>query len=118
LLGISAEEGDPKVIEEAALQQAAHVRVYQLTREPECTLRLNAIAQALLTLLDPVRRREYDRSLGKPLTPALSDRRPGERDAPVLRKGKSALPAPGEDTLVLHVSEGGNCDVRLVFQEA
>jgi len=54
VLGISPKEQDPKVIEEAACVGSAHVRTYQLTRESECTLLLNEIAQALITLLDPV----------------------------------------------------------------
>jgi hypothetical protein len=80
-------------------------------------LRLNEIAQALITLLDPVRRREYDLSLGKPLSSALSDRLPpGRRDTPVLLRGKSAPPAPGEDTLVLVIGDGGTCEVKLVYR--
>ena len=117
VLDISPEEQDPQVIEEAALRCSSHVRVYQLTRASECSLRLNEIAEALITLLDPVRRREYDLSLGKPLGPALPDRQPpGRRDTPVLPQGKSAPPAPGEDTRVFLVGEGGTCDVKLVYR--
>src|SRR5262249_15698521 len=65
LLGISPDEQDPRVIEEAALGRAGYFRAYQLTCESECALRLNEIAQALITLLDPVQRWEYDRGLGK-----------------------------------------------------
>src|SRR5271166_3882874 len=84
VLDVSPDEQDPKVIEEAALRCSGHVRSYQLTRAAECTQRLNEIAQALITLLDPVRRREYDLSRGKPLSPALSERRPpGRRHSPV-----------------------------------
>jgi hypothetical protein len=117
VLDISPDEQDPKVIEEAALRCSGHVRAYQLTRESECTLRLNEIARALITLLDPVRRREYDLSLGKHLCPALSERRPpGRRDTPVSLRGKSAPPAPGEDALVLLIGAGGTCDVKLVYR--
>jgi curved DNA-binding protein CbpA len=63
LLGISRDEHDPGVIEEAALRRSSQVRPYQLTREPECTATLNEIALALSTLLDPDRRRDYDRLL-------------------------------------------------------
>src|ERR1700722_16291197 len=106
VLDVSPDEQDPKVIEEAALRCSGHVRAYQLTRESECTLRLKEIAHALITLLDPVRRREYDLSLGKPHSPALSERRPpGRRDSSVLRQGKSALPR-----------DGGTCDVKLVYR--
>src|SRR5580700_6971454 len=76
VLDISPDEQDPQVIEEAALRCSAHVRAYQLTRESECTLRLNEIARAMITLLDPVRRREYDLGLGSCLTQAPPDRKP------------------------------------------
>jgi hypothetical protein len=119
VLDISPDEHDPKVIEEAALRCSGHVRAYQLTRESECTLRLNEIARALITVLDQVRRREYDLGLGKPLGPALSERRPpARRDTPVLPRGKSAPPAPGEDTLVLLISDGETCDVKLAYRPA
>ena len=98
VLGISPKEQDPKVIEEAALRCSAHVRTYQLTRESECTLLLNEIAQALITLLDPVRRRDYDLSLGKP-----PERRPARRDTP-------------EGTLLLVIGDGADCDVKVVYQ--
>jgi hypothetical protein len=117
LLDISPDERDTQVIEEAAIRCSSHVRAYQLTRESECILRLNEIAQALITLLDPVRRRAYDLSLARPVSPASSERRPhGRRASPVLLRGKSAPPNPGEDTLVLLISDGGPCDVRLVYR--
>lgn len=126
VLGISADEQDPKVIEEVALRCSSHVRTYQLTRETECTLQLNEIAQAMMTLLDPARRREYDLSLGKPLSPARSDPEPpGERDTPVLLQGKSAPSAAGEASLVLlfisdegllFIRDGGSCEVKLVYR--
>jgi hypothetical protein len=126
VLNICPDEQDPKVIEEAALRCSAHVRTYQLTRESECTLRLNEIAQAMITLLDPVGRRDYDLSLAKPLGPAPSKGRPPvERDTPVSQQRKSALPAPGEDTLILlvvnhdgflFIRDGETCDVKLVYR--
>jgi hypothetical protein len=117
VLDISADEQDPRVIEEAALRNSAFVRAYQLTRESECTLRLNEIARALNTLLDPDRRREYDLCLGNALGPALSQRRPSEeRDTPVLPRGKSAAPAPAKDTRVLPMGDEGTCDVKLVIR--
>jgi hypothetical protein len=116
VLDISLYEQDPKVIEEAALRCSSNVRTYQLTHESECTLRLNEIAQVLITLLDPVRRRDYDLGIAKPLSPALSERRPpGRRDTPVLPQGKSAASAPGEDTLGLLI-DGRTCDVKLVYR--
>jgi hypothetical protein len=117
VLDISPGEQDPTVIEEAALRCSGHVRTYQLTRESECTLRLNEIAQVLITLLDPVRRREYDLGLGKPLSPALPERRPTCRPgAPALLQEKSAPSAPGEDTLGLLIGRG-TCDVKLVYRK-
>ena len=117
LLDISADEQDPRVIEEAALRNSAFVRAYQLTRESECTLRLNEIARALNTLLDPDRRREYDQGLGNGLGPALSERRPpDERDTPVVPQGKSAAPAPDKDSRVLPIGDEGTCDVKLVYR--
>jgi hypothetical protein len=117
VLDISPAEQDPKVIEEAALRCSAHVRTYQLTRESECTLLLNEIAQALITLLDPVCRREYDRGLGMAPSPAVSERRPpGRRNTLVLPRARSAPHAPGEDTLVPVTRVGGTCDVKLVYR--
>jgi hypothetical protein len=66
LLDISPDEGDPQVIEQAALRRSSEARTYQITHESESTLRLNEIAQAMITLLDPARRRDYDRSIGNP----------------------------------------------------
>jgi hypothetical protein len=95
LLGISPNEQDPRVIEEAALGRSGHVRSYQLTREAESAQRLSEIAQALITLLDPARRRDYDLLLGAPPGPAAFE----------------------EGTLELLIHEGGACDVRLVYQD-
>ncbi len=116
VLDISPDEYDPRVIEEAALGCSAYVRAYQLTCESECTLRLNEIAQALITLLDPNRRREYDRSLGKPSSPAGSKRLPcGRRDDSVLLRGKSVQPPRGKGVLVFLLGDRGACDVKLVY---
>lgn len=61
LLGISPDETDREVIEEAALRQTSHVRTYQTGPYAEqCTAVLNEIARARATLLNPARRREYD----------------------------------------------------------
>jgi hypothetical protein len=106
VLGISPDEQDPRVIEEAALGCAGHVRSHQLTRELECTQRLNEIAQALITLLDPVQRREYDRGLRK-----LPGRTVSERHLSPQR-----TTAPGEGTLGLLAVCGRTCDVKLVYR--
>lgn len=64
LLGISPEERDSEVIEEAAVRQTTHVRSYQMGRYSEMsTAILNEIAQARTTLLNPEKRREYDNRL-------------------------------------------------------
>jgi hypothetical protein len=108
VLDLSPDASDPKVIEEAALVCTGRVRVYQLTCETECTLRLKEIAEALMTLLDPVRRREYDLGLGKPL---------GERPTPVLlQQTRNAPPSLDEDTRVPFCCRRGTCDVRLVYR--
>lgn len=72
LLDISPEEKDPEVIEQAALRCSSEARTFQITHESESTLRLNEIAQAMITLLDPARRRDYDRSIGRPSGEARS----------------------------------------------
>ena len=119
VLGISPDEHDPRVIEEAALGCSCHARAYQVSRESECVLRLNEIAQALSTLLDPNRRREYDRSLGKPSRPVVLARRPpAGRDAPVLPRAKNAPRILEEGALVLLLGGGGACDVRLVYRRS
>ena len=106
VLGISPDEPDPRVIEEAALCCAGRVRCYQLTRELECTLRLNEIAQALITLLDPVQRREYDRGLGKLPSQTVSERQPPQQ----------RTASPGEGTRGLLAACGRTCDVKLVYR--
>jgi hypothetical protein len=96
LLGIAADERDPAVIEDAAVRRSSRVRVHQLTRAGECARLLGVIAEALLILLDPVRRAAYDRGLRAwPRRPA-----PGRK----VRRTGCAEKAPP-------------CDVRLVFRE-
>jgi hypothetical protein len=64
LLGITPEEKDRDVIEEAAIRQTSHLRTYQAgPHAADCAKLLNEIAQAQLVLLDPVRRKEYDAEL-------------------------------------------------------
>jgi hypothetical protein len=107
-LGVSRDEQDAHVIEDAALACVIRVRVYQLAREEEVTLRLNEIAQALITLLDPAQRRQYDHHLdvltGRALPSPPSVR---ELDGPV----------SGEARLRFHKSDEGACDVKLVYQK-
>ena len=65
LLGIAADETDPEVIQEAALRQTSHVRLYQTgPYATQATTILNEIGQARAVLLNPEKRRLYDASLG------------------------------------------------------
>jgi hypothetical protein len=107
LLGVSPDERDPAVLEEAALRRAGEARAHQLTSEVECAQALNEIARAFITLQDPARRREYDRALGQGPDPAEAECVP----AP------PTPPAPEEGALVLVPDEGGACDVKLVYRE-
>jgi hypothetical protein len=100
ILGVPRNEQDPGVIEAAALRRVCLLRRYQLAREVECTSRLNEIALALCTLLDPSRRREYDHSLSDGARPP-----PGE-GPPAARPGPRG-PLDGEVEA---------CDVKLVYQ--
>jgi hypothetical protein len=96
LLGISPDERDLRVIEESALACIVRIRAYQLRREEEATLHLNQIAHALSTLLDPVRRREYDSALDQ-IAGRTSTR----------TEGPPALPSGEEEV----------CDVRVVYRK-
>jgi hypothetical protein len=79
LLGIAADETDPEVIEEAALRQTSHVRLYQTgPQSAECTTILNEIGQARATLLNAEKRRQYDAGLRKPDRQAI----PSKVDVP------------------------------------
>src|SRR5262245_25969406 len=61
LLGVAFGEADPEVIEEASIRQTAHLRAYQIgPHAAECTRILNEIAKARTTLLDPVKRSQYE----------------------------------------------------------
>jgi WD40 repeat protein len=66
LLGIAADEADTEVIEEAALRQASHVRLYQTgPHAQQCTTILNEIGQARAVLLNADKRKHYDDGLGQ-----------------------------------------------------
>jgi hypothetical protein len=71
LLGVSPDELDVHAIEDAALRRTGHIRKFQLSHTPECTQLLNEIGQALDTLLDPAKRREYDAALRKELAKSV-----------------------------------------------
>ena len=110
VLEISPDEKDPTVIEEAALRCAGQARVYQLTRETECTQQLNEIAEAMNVLLDPVQRNEYDLRLGKPAIPETS------RVLPAVRSASPVLPRLSGGANLFHTGPGRSCDVRLVYR--
>src|SRR5262245_2533187 len=112
LLGISPEEPDTRVIEEAALACSAQFRVYQLSHESECTLLLNRLAQALNTLLDPINRRAYDLDLGRNPNSASEIAPAGKRrDEPEpARQGASTSREQGSSPLV--ISPWTACDVK------
>src|SRR5262245_21608303 len=80
LLGVSPDESDPDVIAEAALRQTSHVRTYQTGPHAQrCVELLNEIARARTTLLDPVKRKEYDASLSqKPVAKPAPEPSPAE----------------------------------------
>jgi hypothetical protein len=119
VLGVSPDEQDPGAIEEAALACLGLVPAYQLTCEEESALRLNEIAQVLITLLDPDRRREYDRGLGKTSGPTVSKCRPRRRlDTLVLPRGQGAPPTRRKGPPVLLLGDEGDCDVRLVYRRS
>lgn len=64
LLGIAPFETDREVIQNAADRQMGHVRRFQAGPYAEaCQKLLNELAAARVCLLDPVRKREYDRRL-------------------------------------------------------
>jgi WD40 repeat protein len=66
LLGIAPGERDGEVIEEAAIRQSAHVRIYQAgAHAEEARKLLGEIAQARATLVNPAKRQEYDARLNK-----------------------------------------------------
>lgn len=66
LLGVSPEETDPEVIEEAALRQTSHVRTYQTGPYAEmCKTILAEIGKARATLLNRDKRRDYDARLSR-----------------------------------------------------
>ncbi len=75
LLGISPDEKDIDVIEEAAIRQTTYLRSYQSGEHgQECARILGEIAKAKKVLLDPKKRKEYDATL-----PKKSKKDPDER---------------------------------------
>jgi hypothetical protein len=117
VLGISADEQDPNVIEEAAVRSSSHARTYQLKHEAESTLRLNEIALALVTLLDNVRRREYDKNLAAVAGPDPPPARPAvESGSPPFELKERSPPIRETDMIAFSIDEAESCDVKLVHR--
>lgn len=90
LLGTQLFEKDMEVIRDAAQRQMAHVRSYQSGRYADLSQRvLDELAAARACLLEPAKKREYDRRLREELASA----RPSE-PAPVLAEIVAEPPAP------------------------
>jgi hypothetical protein len=67
LLGVSPQERDRKVIEEAMIRQMSRVRIYQGGPQARlCSDLLNQIAEAGTVLLDAAKRQRYDEQLQRP----------------------------------------------------
>jgi hypothetical protein len=74
LLGISPQEDDREVIEEAAIRQTSYLRQYQTgPHAQECARLLGEVAQARLVLLNPSRRQAYDERLSSTTIKKASD---------------------------------------------
>jgi hypothetical protein len=67
LLGINPFEDDPEVIQAGADRQMGHVRNYQIKFPDDSERVLNELAAALVCLLDPRKRADYDARLRKRL---------------------------------------------------
>jgi hypothetical protein len=69
LLGITANETDRRLIQEAAIRRISQIRIYQAgPYEQECVRLLNEVVEAETTLLDPARRKAYDAQLDQGAT--------------------------------------------------
>jgi hypothetical protein len=104
LLGIAVDETDTEVIQEAALRQTSHVRLYQTgPYAAQATTILNEIGQARAVLLNPEKRKQYDASLAPP--PAETPPGEGEArlevEASAKRQAGSPYPPAGEPASVV-----------------
>jgi len=111
LLGISPDEEDREVIEEAAIRQSTHLRTYQAGQHAAlCAKLLNEVAQARLTLVDPAKRQVYDSQLaakaatGSPPAQAPAPKTAVQMEAtsitPVKNPTRVQKPTAGSDTSV------------------
>jgi hypothetical protein len=96
LLGISPDETDLEVIEEAAIRQTTYLRGYQIgPHAQECTRLLNEIALARGTLLNAAKRADYDAKI-KPIAQEAPNFTGQQSEDPwtesVAAKGPPSLP--------------------------
>lgn len=103
LLGISRDENDPQVIEEAGLMRTGHIRNFQNSKySADCLRILNEIAEAQAVLLDPARRKAYDARLPAtstiPLAPVIPPK-PEPEHFGFINKTAKTTPAPGAPTV-------------------
>ncbi len=92
LLGISPDERDTEVIEEAALRRAGLVRRYQLRYPEESTRLLNEIGRALVAVLEPLKGQEGAAHIDRTGKEEL----PRPRPTAPCHSGRIVGPASGE----------------------
>jgi hypothetical protein len=74
ILGVSEDETDREISEEAAIRQTTHVRAYQAGQHAAvCARVLKEISAARQTLLDPAKRKAYDAQLKRTLKGSPTD---------------------------------------------
>lgn len=96
LLGITPTETDVEVIEEAALRQTSHVRLYQTGPYAQQAARLlNELGQARATLLNAEKRRDYDARIaqGGGSSTAPTGREVDRASTPGSEEGSVLVPA-------------------------
>ncbi|MGH7139671.1 MAG: hypothetical protein ACREHD_28360, partial [Pirellulales bacterium] len=115
LLGIELFESDLDVIEGAADRQMAHLRTFQAGQHSAHSQKLlNECAAARVTLLDPVKRAEYDRQLrakiaaSQPAGQPQSAPRPQPATMPIAKPLPQAVPSPVAEVVpVIDAGEEG-----------
>jgi hypothetical protein len=97
-LAIDHFEFDEDVISSAADQRMSHVRSFQAGKHSDLSQRiLNEIAAARVCLLDPDKKREYDRQLRQRTEPAVVP-----RPVPMARPSAPAVPIPAATPVAPH----------------
>ena len=105
LLGITPDEQDAEVIEEAAVRQTTHVRAYQMgPHAAECTRILNELAQARQTLLNPAKRKAYDERLAQQVGVTVLPKKGGDQ--------RFTAQAPGPNVFE-HIADDDSADVPI-----